>query len=134
MTGMDMLKTAGVAASSILSIWGVIRLWESLGRHVRKKRSEPFEEISGRLERMERTLQALDANLLAQEEALAGVQWQFLNRFYVQYVEKEKACPMEVKQNIEEMYRLYVRDGKRNHVAADYLDRLMALPVKGDRH
>ena len=41
---------------------------------------------------------------------------------------------MEVKQNIEEMYRLYVRDGKRNHVAADYLDRLMALPVKGDRH
>ena len=52
----------------------------------------------------------------------------------VQYVEKEKACPMEVKQNIEEMYRLYVRDGKRNHVAADYLDRLMALPVKGDRH
>ena len=83
---------------------------------------------------MERTLQALDANLLAQEDALAGVQWQFLNRFYVQYVEKEKACPMEVKQNIEEMYRLYVRDGKRNHVAADYLDRLMALPVKGDRH
>ena len=82
MTGMDLLKTAGVAASSILSIWGVIRLWESLGRHVRKKRSEPFEEIAGRLERMERTLQVLDANLLAQEDALAGVQWQFLNRFF----------------------------------------------------
>ena len=134
LNSMELLKTAGVAASSVLSIWGVCRIWESAARWIRKRHRQPMDSLSSRLERMEETLARLDGALLMQEEALAGVQWQLLNRFYLQYVEKEKACPIEVKQSIEDMYRQYVKDGKRNHVASDYLDRLMALPVKGERH
>ena len=66
----------------------------------------------------------------ANSDAIATLQCESLSHIFAEYVEKGKPCPISVKQAVAAMYEEYTKDARHNHVAKDYLERLMSLPAE----
>ena len=105
---------------------GVVALIQKLPAWLNKRREKKMEPLNQILEE----LKALRSDAEDTKAAVATLQCDRLNQAFVNYVDRQKPCPMSVKASLSEMYTQYTRDGKHNHVAKDYLDRLIDLPVE----
>ena len=129
---VEIFKSVGVAAGAMVSLWGVIRILESLRRMGKKRKEKPFAEIRDSVSAVESELGKMSAGMGHLEEAVTLVQRELLNQFYREYVERKQTCSLAMKQAIQGLYNQYVQNGKHNHLASDYLERLLALPVESE--
>ena len=123
---MEALKALGAGAGAVLSIWGVVALIQKLPAWLNKRREKKMEPLNQILEE----LKALRTDAEDTKAAVATLQCDRLNQAFVNYVDRQKPCPMSVKASLSEMYTQYKTDKKRNHVADDYIERIMDLSVE----
>ena len=95
---------------------------------IRRRRTSPFRELDSKLENMMEQLRVIEKEARENTEAIATLQLNELSSAFVHYVDHNRPCPMSVKNGLSEMYKQYKSTG-RNHVANDYMERLIGLPV-----
>ena len=117
-------------AGCILSLWGVVKLILLFVDRCRKRRTQPFREIEEKLAGIMENLQAMDQQNKEQGEAIAALQLNELNTNYAYYVEKNRPCSNAVKTCLDVLYKQYTSVPGRNHVAQNFLEKLMALPTE----
>ncbi len=124
------LESVGVCAGAVVSVWGVVRIVTAVVRAFRDRRGMQWKETEKKLEGIQQELRKLGEIEQANSDAIATLQCESLSHIFAEYVEKGRPCPISVKQAVAAMYEEYTRDARHNHVAKDYLDRLMALPAE----
>ena len=124
------LRSIGVCAGALVSLWGVVKIVASLIDGAREKREKVFRELERRMEAVCKQLEGLEKLCRDNADSVASLQCECLNRSFAEYVEKGKPCPLSVRQSIAAMYEAYRRDETHNHLAQDYMERLMALPAE----
>ena len=123
-------ETIGVCAGAVVSVWGVVKIAAVLVRMIREKQGRHWRETEKVLEGIREELSRIGEMEKENSDAIATLQCESLCRVFAEYVEKSRPCPISVKQAIAAMYEEYTRDSRHNHVAKDYMERLMALPAE----
>ena len=123
-------ETVGVCAGAVVSLWGVVKIVAAISRFFREKRGRQWKEMEVRLEEIREDLGKIRSMEQANSDAIATLQCESLSHIFAEYVEKGKPCPISVKQAVAAMYEEYTKDARHNHVAKDYLERLMSLPAE----
>ena len=124
------LRTLGALLGSAVSALGAVKAVRALLGRRRARRLGETEEMRRALEGLREDLRRLESLVQENAEAVATLQCESLNNTFARYVEEGRPCPIPVKQAAAAMYEAYTRDSRHNHVARDYLERLMALPAK----
>ena len=126
---LDMVSRIEAVAGCIVSVWGVVKIVILILDCLRKRRTKPFDAISNRLGEILGDLEQIKDEAKDNAEAIATLQLNALNTAFVHYVDHGRPCPMFIKTSLSEMYKQYKSNGERNHVATDYIERLIELPV-----
>ena len=124
-----MFDAVGTIAGAVVSVWAVLKIIVTIRDLMRKRRDEPFSEIEGKLDTIINDVDQIKKDMQEQADAIATLQLNELNSAFVHYVDHGRPCPMSVKSSLGEMFKQYKSKAGRNHVAEDYIERLIELPV-----
>ncbi|GEM_PF-2646191 len=128
LTAQELVASVETVAGCVLSVWGVLKILGMILMWIRRRRTSPFRELDSKLENMMEQLRVIEKEARENTEAIATLQLNELSSAFVHYVDHNRPCPMSVKNGLSEMYKQYKSTG-RNHVANDYMERLIGLPV-----
>ena len=125
----SLFKPLGVCAGAVLSVFGIVKTVAAVLGMIRERRDAARKETEAQLTAIRTELAEIGQMQKRNADAIASLQCECLNRVFVEYVENQRPCAIQIKQSIAAMYEAYRLDRTHNHVAKDYLERLMALPT-----
>ena len=154
---METLLTLGAAAGAIASVWGVVKIVDTIAAKLRswlkarrEKKEAPMRELLAEMREQRKTLDKLVERMETMEradtrrdekmsdiakkvdrleEGVATLQSDRLNQAYDFYVDKHHPCPLFVKGSLTRMHDQYTAGG-HNHLHESYMERLEACPTE----
>ncbi len=88
-----------------------------------------IEELNGRMECMEKSLIDVQKGLRNNSDQIATMQNEKLNWAYCHYGRDHNPISLQTKCSLEQMYRDYHTNQKRNHIPDDWEEKIDSAPI-----